>query len=100
MKDISSKPRQLGEMYIVQYSVGDWESYTVNVFVTADEEVAKAYVEKFRSKLKKWKDYYKEMFDAESNFFCLEDYVQNKHYNRFCQIMETGNAYYLKIKLR
>jgi hypothetical protein len=88
------------EMYIVQYSVGDWESYTVNVFITADEEVAKAYVEKFRTKLKKWKDYYKEMFGADYNFFYLEDNVQNKHYNRFCQIMETGNAYYLKIEVR
>jgi hypothetical protein len=98
MKDISSKSRQLGEMYIVQYSVGDWESYTVNVFVTADEEIAKAYVEKFRSKLKKWKDYYEKMFGP--GWRHLGGDVENKHYNRFCQIMETNNAYYLKIKLR
>jgi hypothetical protein len=86
------------EMYIVQYSVGDWESYTVNVFVTADEEIAKAYVDKFRAKLKKWKDYYKEMFGL--GWRHLEGNVENKHYNRFCQIMETNNAYYLKIELR
>ena len=45
-------------MYLVQYSVGDWDSYTVNVFVTDDEEYAKTYVEKFRTKLKKWKNHY------------------------------------------
>jgi hypothetical protein len=100
MKDISSKPRQLGEMYIVQYSVGDWVSYKVNVFVTTDEEVAKAYVEKFRAKLKKWTDYYEKIFGEYGEWLYSEDKLENKHYNRFCQIMETNNAYYLKIKLR
>jgi hypothetical protein len=40
------------------------------------------------------------MFGIDSDLFWLEDYVQNKHYNRFCQIMNTNNAYYLKIELR
>jgi hypothetical protein len=88
------------KMYLVQYSVGDWDSYTVNIFVTDNEELAKLYVEKFRSKLKKWKGYYAEMFGIDSDLFCLEDYAQNKYYDRFCQIMDTNNAYYLKIELR
>jgi hypothetical protein len=88
------------EMYLVQYSVGDWDSYTVNIFVTDNEELAKLYVEKFRAKLKKWKDYYAKAFSIDSDLFCLEDELQNKHYNRFCQIMNTNNAYYLKIELR
>jgi hypothetical protein len=88
------------EIYLVQYSVGDWDSYTVNIFVTDNEELAKLYVEKFRTKLKKWKDYYSKMFGIDSDLFCLEDELQNKHYNRFCQIMNTNNAYYLKIELR
>jgi hypothetical protein len=88
------------EMYLIQYSVGDWDSYTVNIFVTDNEELAKLYVEKFRTKLKKWKDYYSKMFGIDSDLFCLEDELQNKHYNRFCQIMNTNNAYYLKIELR
>jgi hypothetical protein len=90
----------MNEMYLVQYSVGDWDSYTVNIFVTDNEELAKLYVEKFRTKLKKWKDYYSKMFGIDSDLFCLEDELQNKHYNRFCQIMNTNNAYYLKIELR
>jgi hypothetical protein len=98
LKETLNTQREMKEMYIVQYSVGDWESYTVNVFVTADEEIAKAYVDKFRAKLKKWKDYYKEMFGP--GWRHLEGNVENKHYNRFCQVMETNNAYYLKIKLR
>jgi hypothetical protein len=88
------------EMFIVQYSVGDWDSYTVNIFVTDNEELAKLYVEKFRTKLKKWEEYYAKMFGIDSDLFCLEDELQNKHYNRFCQIMNTNNAYYLKIELR
>jgi hypothetical protein len=88
------------KMYLVQYSVGDWDSYTVNIFVTDNEELAKLYVKKFRTKLKKWKDYYAKAFGIDSDLFCLEDELQNKHYNRFCQIMNTNNAYYLKIELR
>jgi hypothetical protein len=88
------------EMYLVQYSVGDWDSYTVNIFVTDNEELAKLYVEKFRTKLKKWKDYYVKMFGIDSDWIYSEDNVQNKHYNRFCQIMEVNNAYYLKIEIR
>jgi hypothetical protein len=88
------------EMYLVQYSVGDWDSYTVNVFVTDDEEVAKAYVEKFRTKLKKWKDYYEKMFGVDSDWLYSDSSLESKHYNRFCQIMEVNNAYYLKIEVR
>jgi hypothetical protein len=88
------------KMYLVQYSVGDWDSYTVNIFVTDNEELAKLYVEKFRAKLKKWKDYYTEMFGVDSDWIYSEDNVQNKHYNRFCQIMEVNNAYYYKIEIR
>lgn len=88
------------EMYLVQYSVGDWDSYTVNVFVTDDEEVAKTYVEKFRSKLKKWKNHYEKMFGVESDWLYSEGGSESKHYNRFCQIMEINNAYYLKIEVR
>lgn len=88
------------EMYLVQYSVGDWDSYTVNVFVTADEEIAKDYVEKFRAKLKKWKNYYEKIFGVDGYWIYSESILENKHYKRFCQIMEINNAYYLKIELR
>jgi hypothetical protein len=78
------------EMFLIQYSSGQWEDYyTVNVFVTEDEELAKSYVNKFRAKLKKWKDYYNS-----------KDSIRDKHYDRYCQIMETNNAYYLKIEIR
>lgn len=76
-------------MWIVRYSRGSWDDFVrINVFVTTDEEKAKAYCEKFNRILTKWKEYWGQIEETEYNF------------NRWNEVLETNNSYYDKIEIR
>jgi len=56
-------------MFIVMYCGGSWEDfYKVNVFVTDNEDIAKNYVNRFNSILKKWKKFYHDKYYKEDNY--------------------------------
>lgn len=79
------------KMYLVEYSSGQYEDYrTYQIFVTDNEQVAIAYINKFNAILKKWQEYYLE-------------YGKNPHnpYNgREYTIHEIHVAYKTEIEVR
>lgn len=82
-------------MYIVKYNYGSYDDFTrINVFVTNDEEKAKAYVEKFNAILKKWKEYWKQ-YENEDGWMEDEDKFQ-----KWLRIADMGKAYYCEIEVR
>lgn len=84
-------------MYIVKYSAGEWDDYyQVNIFVTADKELAEKYVEKFNSILKKWKDYFSQFVDEYGLF--KEEYEEM--YDRYYVITKVDICYYNEIEFR
>jgi hypothetical protein len=85
-------------MYIVKYSGGEWgDYYQVNIFVTADKELAERYVEKFNSILKKWKDYFSQ-FKDEYGFSIKDEYLE--HSDRYYAITKINKCYYDEIEFR
>jgi hypothetical protein len=73
-------------MFIVKYSKGDWEGLSeIDIFITENEEYAKAYVEKFNTKLDHWQDYYENKCDSIS---------------RKWDILNITGCYYQKIEMR
>ena len=83
-------------MWVVKYSTGSYDDfYTVNVFVTTNEETAQAYCEKFNRILTKWKDYWDTIVNEDN---CLGDDEYNFH--RWCRISGMNLAYYDKIQIR
>ncbi|CAK0748783.1 conserved hypothetical protein [Gammaproteobacteria bacterium] len=83
--------------YLVSYSTGQYEDhYTVNVFVTNDENKAKKWIEKFNRILKSFIEN-NNPFDNDS------DELENIPYekiNRWYYISEINNAFYNIIELR
>jgi hypothetical protein len=83
-------------MYLVYYSSGSYDTaYEWNVFVTADEQMARAYTEKFNHLLDKWKAY------------CIENILdtmwdENSKYDwhKWNRIMETSGCTYQMINVR
>ena len=86
--------------YFVSYSGGDYEDYYVQpVFITTNEEIAKAWVNKFNAKLPQWKEYCK---DLEAK---MSELKEPWHYNyelarKVDRIIEIYNASYQKIEFR
>ncbi len=77
-------------MFLVKYSSGQYDYYeSYDLFVTADEEKAKKYVEKFNNKLAKLKD------------TVLTDGCSNMFYTKWrYMILETNESYYYEIEVR
>jgi hypothetical protein len=83
-------------IFIVKYTHGDWDGFVrVNVFATYDEEIAKAYCEKFNRILKKWKSYWAQYVNSDN---WLEP--SNIHFERWLYIDKTNEAYYDKLEIR
>ena len=84
-------------MYIVKYSGGEYDDcYQVNIFVTADKELAEQYVDKFNNILKKWKDYFSQFLDE--NGFFKKEHIEM--YDRFYAITKVDICYYNEIETR
>jgi hypothetical protein len=82
--------------WIVKYSTGSWDDFMhCNLFVTENEELAKAYVEKHNKMLAKWQKYW-EQFENEDQW--MED--QTKDWNRWNKIVNRNVAYYDKIDVK
>lgn len=89
-------PKENQFIYLVRYSSGCWDNhYKVNIFVTYEEEKAKAYVEKFNTKLAKWKKYWTSLVN-EDDFW--ED--NSIDFHRYSTVTETNEAFYTKIEIR
>lgn len=83
-------------MFIVQYSTGCYDDYMRhNIFVTENEEVAKAYVEKHNKVLTKWQKYWEQFENADH---WMED--ETRDWNRWYEITNRNVAYYDKINVR
>ena len=82
------------KMYLVYYN-GTWEGfYRSPIFLTEDEEKAKAYVAKFNRILKKWQDYFESMLDKD---LFSED---TNAYDRYMQLVNIEGCYYIEIEVR
>ena len=93
LKIITLKRTNMKNMYLVQYSEGSYDTYYVTyLFVTADEQVAKTYVDKFNKLLEKWQDYF-ESTDDEGNYININDM-------RYYDIMNINKCSYGKIEVR
>ncbi len=83
-------------MWVVKYTTGTYDDFMRhNIFVTKNEELAKAYVEKHNKVLTKWQKYW-EQFENEDDW--MED--PTKDWNRWYQIVNRNEAYYDKIDVR
>jgi hypothetical protein len=83
-------------MWVVKYTTGTYDDFMRhNIFVTENEELAKAYVEKHNKVLTKWQKYW-EQFENEDDW--MED--PTKDWNRWYQIVNRNEAYYDKIDVR
>jgi hypothetical protein len=83
-------------MYLVSYPTGSYDTYYENlVFVTHDEQLAIAYVEKFNRIRKNLQEYHEE-------FVKDKIWDENSQYNwyRWDRIMDTGAASYTEIDWR
>ena len=80
-------------MYIVSYSEGDWDDYQViNVFVTHDENKARAWVEKTNRILEHYKEWYLEN---------KSPHIMNVETpQRFWDIDNINTAFYTTIEIR
>lgn len=84
------------KMYLVYYN-GTWEGfYRAPIFITKDEEKAKAYAAKFNRILKKWKDYFDVTLEKER--FNLGE--ETNTYDRYMQLVNIEGCYYIAIELR
>lgn len=81
-------------IYLVSYSYEDyWEQLQiVDVFTTYNEATARAYVDKFNTKLIKWKRHFQPLH--------LSEEAWQTDNPRYYQIMETNKAFYTKIEVR
>jgi uncharacterized membrane protein len=90
-------------MYLVSYSTGHYsEPDVIHLFVTDDEAKAKSYVEKFTTKLNKWKNYYAEMFGHNQDWSHSYRVIlgMSREYPRYKQIMNVNDAYCSKVNVR
>jgi len=85
-------------MFIVKLSRGSWDdAHEVDLFVTENERLAKAYVKKFNQKLKKWKKYFRQFNDKTG--FLKEEYWETMT-TRYWRIRDTNHCFYKEIKVR
>lgn len=83
-------------MYLVSYSTGSYDTYYQEyVFVTADEQMAIAYTEKFNRILNNLKDYFKKNISDS-----MWDDSNKYDWYRWTRIMETDRATYQMINVR
>lgn len=85
-------------MYIVKYSKGEYEDYReINIFVTENKQDAIYYCNRFNSILRKWKDYYNELF---SGYDYLEEDVRYEFHHRWYILNEINSCEYKEIEVR
>ena len=89
-------------MYLVKYSKGSWDDYfEVPLFVTESEDIAKEYVDKFNTILKKWKSFFE---DTKPDIISLSSEDYNAFYDkypilyRYYDVTEINGAKYEQIK--
>ena len=83
-------------MWIVKFTTGSYDDFARhNIFVTENEELAKAYVKKHNETLIKWQKYWEQFENADH---WMED--ETKDWNRWYEIVNRNEAYYDKIDVR
>lgn len=81
-------------MFLVYYLdwTDSWNPEYINLFVTADEELAKKYVDKFNTKIEKLIEYYRQLNET----YGSDDDSDEAYavYNKFAAWEKVGTCYY------
>jgi len=88
----------MDNIYIVKYSGGSYDGYyTRDIFGTADESTAIAYVNKFNNILNNWKAYYKKFEDGDG---WLRSDVDDEHFEKWYKLHQISRCYYEPLPVR
>jgi len=100
-------------MYIVRYSIGSFDDFTVNnIFVTKDKALAESYVIRFNDVMKMYKDFYKkftyhrypymleepEYKDSDDDYGLLSEHIE--YYDRWEELIDFNECFFEEIEVR
>lgn len=84
------------KIYLCKYSSGSYDDYGEwDVFATFDKDKAQKWVDKFNTKLEKWKEY---MHSHRPDY--LEEWDYFPVCDRYWQIVEMNEAFIEEIEIR
>lgn len=84
-------------MFLVKYSGGGIDDpFSINIFITSDQDIAEKYVKKFNDILARWKQYYKKF---EQQGVIADEFVQ-EYGDRWWRLYDIKRCHYEIIQVR
>lgn len=88
------------KIYTARYSSADHDGIDYDIFVTENKALAEAYVEKFNSILKKWKDYYSQFEEDIDGWVWIKEEHNELYFHRWHTLKGVNGCYVGEIEIR
>lgn len=101
MRKLKSEKMNIGKIYIVKYSCGDYDDYIENtIFATLRKSTATKYITRYNRILKKWKDYYRQFEGNECGMRWIKEEFSEGKFDRWYKLFKAHQCFYEELEIR